>query len=98
MADPISSVGGRSPQAPRLAESEAKKGAQAVPGQALEMEDKGAPGPDRVELSAAAKVASREETFDADRVAALRQAIAEGQYPLDPKKIAESFASIERLI
>jgi negative regulator of flagellin synthesis FlgM len=42
--------------------------------------------------------ASTEAVFDADRVAELREAIANGQYPLDPKKIAESFASIERLL
>jgi|AACY02.3.fsa_nt_gi flagellar biosynthesis anti-sigma factor FlgM len=98
MADPISSVGGRSPQASRLTESEAKKGAQEVAGSKPDAGEKAAPGTDRVELSEALKAASSGELFDADRVAALRQAIADGQYPLDPKKIAESFASIERLI
>jgi negative regulator of flagellin synthesis FlgM len=53
---------------------------------------------DRVELSEGVKSASTEAVFDADRVAELRQAIADGQYPLDAKRIAESFASIERLL
>ncbi len=61
-------------------------------------ESSGAVAQDSVELSEGVRNASTEAVFDADRVAELREAIANGQYPLDPKKIAESFASIERLL
>lgn len=96
MADPISGVGGRSPQALRLAEADSKKNAEADSVQGGE--GAGAPPQDRVELSEGLKSASSEAVFDAERVAELRQAIADGQYPLDAKKIAESFASIEGLL
>ena len=96
MADPISGVGGRGPQALRLTEAENKKSAEGARNTASESAP--AVPQDRVELSDGVKSASTEAVFDADRVAELRQAIADGQYPLDPKRIAESFASIERLL
>ena len=96
MADPISGVGGRSTQALRLAEADSKKNAEADSVQSGE--SGGTLQQDRVELSEGLKSASSEAVFDADRVAELRKAIADGQYPLDAKKIAESFASIEGLL
>ena len=96
MADPISGVGGRSTQALRLAEADSRKNAEADSVQSGE--SGGTPPQDRVELSEGLKSASSEAFFDADRVAELRKAIADGQYPLDAKKIAESFASIEDLL
>ena len=39
-----------------------------------------------------------EPDFDRAKVEAIKQAIAQGQYPLDPKRIAESFVAIERMI
>jgi negative regulator of flagellin synthesis FlgM len=96
MADPISGVGGRGPQALRLTEAENKKSAEASRNTGSESAPAGVQ--DRVELSEGVKSASTEAVFDADRVAELRQAIADGQYPLDAKRIAESFASIERLL
>jgi negative regulator of flagellin synthesis FlgM len=96
MADPISGIGGRGPQALRLAEAEGKKNAEAD--KAASSEGSGAVAQDSVELSEGVRNASTEAVFDADRVAELREAIANGQYPLDPQKIAESFASIERLL
>jgi flagellar biosynthesis anti-sigma factor FlgM len=96
MADPISGVGGRGPQALRPGEAENKKPVETV--RNTGSESASATGQDRVELSDGVKNASTEAVFDADRVAELRQAIADGQYPLDAKRIAESFASIERLL
>ena len=96
MADPISGVGGRGPQALRLTEAENKKSAEGARNTASESAP--AVPQDRVELSDGVKSASTEAVFDADRVAELRQAIADGHYPLDAKRIAESFASIERLL
>lgn len=98
MADPISSVGGRGPQGPRVTSSEVQKAADESKALASGKARDAAAAQDRVELSDAVKTANTEAVFDAEKVAELRQAIAEGQYPLDPKKIAESFAAIERLI
>jgi negative regulator of flagellin synthesis FlgM len=79
-----------------LAEAESKKNAESD--KAATSESPSAVAQDSVELSEGVRSASTNAVFDAGRVAELREAIANGQYPLDPKKIAESFASIERLL
>jgi negative regulator of flagellin synthesis FlgM len=40
----------------------------------------------------------QEPEFDRAKVDAIRDAIKNGQYPLDPRRIAESFVAIEQLI
>ena len=48
-----------------------------------------------------ANVASRamaEPDFDRAKVESIKQAIQDGQYPLNPRKIAESFHAIEQMI
>ena len=56
-------------------------------------------GKDEVFLSEIAKKAlETESTFDADKVNAIKKAIEEGSYPLDSRKIAESFIAMESLI
>ena len=35
---------------------------------------------------------------DMDKVEAIKQAIAEGRFPIDPKRIAEKFAELEGLL
>ncbi len=40
----------------------------------------------------------QEPEFDRGKVDAIREAIKNGQYPLDPRRIAESFVAIEQLI
>ncbi len=52
---------------------------------------------DRVELSLAARVTD-EPVFDRQKVDHIKQAIEQGQYAVDPKKIAEQFMAIERMI
>ena len=49
-------------------------------------------------LSKVAEKAMTEPNFDRQKVESIKQAIAEGQYPLDAKRIAESFVAIERMI
>ena len=49
-------------------------------------------------LSDVARRVMAEPDFDAEKIETIRKAIAEGKYPLDPRRIAESFASLERLI
>jgi len=53
---------------------------------------------DSVALSNVTEKAMAEPDFDRAKVEAIKQAIAQGQYPLDPKRIAESFVAIERMI
>jgi flagellar biosynthesis anti-sigma factor FlgM len=36
--------------------------------------------------------------FDADKVARIKTAIREGNYPVDAAKVAESFIALERMI
>ena len=49
-------------------------------------------------LSEAAEAALAGAVFDAEKVARIKQAIEEGSYPLDAKRIAESFVSLEKMI
>lgn len=54
---------------------------------------------DELVLSKAAKEASGErEVFDTAKVEAIKRAITEGNYPLDSRRIAESFHALERLL
>lgn len=53
---------------------------------------------DQVSLSPEMTKALEEATFDAAKVANIKEAIENGNYPLDARKIAENFAALERLI
>ena len=56
------------------------------------------PGPDTLSLSNVAQKAMNEPEFDRVKVDSIKKAIQEGQYPLDAKRIAESFVAIEKMI
>ena len=56
------------------------------------------PGPDTLSLSNVAQKAMQEPGFDRVKVDSIKKAIQEGQYPLDTKRIAESFVVIEKMI
>jgi negative regulator of flagellin synthesis FlgM len=56
------------------------------------------PGPDMLILSNVAKKVMAEPSFDRAKVDAIKQAIQDGQYPLDARRIAESFMAIEKMI
>jgi len=51
-----------------------------------------------VELSDAVKQAEEKAAFDEVKVRQLKQAIESGNYPLDSRKMAESFLELERLL
>lgn len=51
-----------------------------------------------LEVSDAVAQVISDAEFDAAKVEELRQAIQAGNYPLDPRRIAESFLVIEELI
>ena len=59
---------------------------------------KGATGNDEVILSNTAKSAMAAGDFDAAKVEEIKTALAEGSYPLDPRRIAESFVAIESML
>jgi|LauGreDrversion4_2_1035121.scaffolds.fasta_scaffold1703478_1 negative regulator of flagellin synthesis FlgM len=56
------------------------------------------PGDDQLVLSDVAKQAMSEGSFDRAKVDAIKQAIQDGQYPLNARRIAESFVAIEQMI
>ena len=53
---------------------------------------------DEVVLTEISQKAANESGFDPQKVEAIKQAISDGNYPLDARKIAESFSSLEKLI
>jgi negative regulator of flagellin synthesis FlgM len=55
-------------------------------------------GPDQLHLTNVASRAMAEPDFDRAKVDSIKQAIQDGQYPLNPRKIAESFHAIEQMI
>ena len=62
-------------------------------------EARGQPRADELVLSDTARQAAMEfEAFDSAKVEAIKEALRNGQYPLDSRRIAESFYSIERMI
>ena len=56
------------------------------------------PGADELRLTNVAARAMAEPDFDRAKVESIKQAIQDGQYPLNPRKIAESFHAIEQMI
>ena len=53
---------------------------------------------DELKLSDVARQAMSEPGFDRAKVDAIRTAIQQGQYPLDSRRIAESFVALEKMI
>lgn len=57
-----------------------------------------APSQDELKLSDVAQRLMQEPEFDRAKVDAIRQAIQQGQYPMDSRRIAENFVAIEKMI
>lgn len=53
---------------------------------------------DEVKLSGLTERVNAASGFNADKVEAIKDAIRKGNYPLDPRGIAASFYSLEKLI
>ena len=53
---------------------------------------------DEVQLSQVALQARQEPEFDRAKVEAIKTAIQRGEYPLDARRIAENFISLEKMI
>ena len=65
---------------------------------AAAQESKNSAGADQVSLSNVAQKVMAQPDFDRAKVEAIKQAIKEGNYPINPRRIAENFVSLERLI
>jgi len=65
---------------------------------AAAQETKPSSGADQVSLSNVAQKVMAQPDFDRAKVEAIKQAIKEGNYPVNPRRIAESFVALERLI
>ena len=55
-------------------------------------------GADSVKLSNLEQKVKDQSSFDRAKVESIKDAIRSGNYPLDPRRIAENFVSIERMI
>jgi negative regulator of flagellin synthesis FlgM len=97
MADGIGEVG-RSLVKGGLDTRQIKRGGEADGGLAGVIGPDKSAGVDEVVLSEATEAALSNAEFDQAKVERIKQAIADGNYPLDARRIAESFASIESLI
>jgi negative regulator of flagellin synthesis FlgM len=53
---------------------------------------------EKLELSETARRTMADPSFDRAKVEAIKAALREGTYPLDSRKIAESFVALERMI
>jgi len=53
---------------------------------------------DEVKLSEETVVELNRAGFDEVKIAQIKQALADGTYPLDPKRIAQGFTDIEKLL
>jgi negative regulator of flagellin synthesis FlgM len=97
MTDPISNLGRTAAQI--LSGSDAAKNQKTDGGLKQVNDNSSVKGTsDELILSKAAESALSNAEFDAAKVAQIKAAIQEGNYPIDAKKVAESFASLEKMI
>ncbi len=101
MSDPISNYGRmtQSNAAARNAiEKVDPKGASAASAKEETAPAKAAPGADKISLSNVAQKVMAQPEFDRAKVESIKQAIKDGNYPVNPRRIAESFVALEKLI
>ena len=103
MTDSISSYGRRVQTEASRRDALDKAAAKAPPSLLEEAAAKPAPakvggGHDQLQLSNVAQKAMAEPDFDRAKVESIKQAIQDGQYQINPRKIAESFLAVERMI
>ena len=60
--------------------------------------EKASAGADQVSLSNVAQKVMAQPDFDRAKVDAIKQAIKDGNYPINPRRIAESFVALEKMI
>lgn len=100
MSDPISNIaraaGYDVATENRLKKAEEAKLAAYDRARAVEAEDRAQA--DEVRLSNVSEQVKAAPDIDQEKVESIKQAIRDGNYPLDPRRIAESFAAFERMI
>jgi negative regulator of flagellin synthesis FlgM len=97
MADPISGFGGRAvtpakPDQLRDDPAQVQDTAKANTTSVVNLRE------DSVELSAEAQTELDRAGFDAAKVEQIKQALADGNYPMDARRIAEGFQEFEKLL
>ena len=97
MTDSISQLGRASVQVNSGADKVKSRPAESAAPQAPEAAV-ARPSTDEVVLSAEVENALADAEFDATKVARIKEAIEQGNYPLDSKRIAENFMAIESMI
>jgi negative regulator of flagellin synthesis FlgM len=101
MSDPISNYG-RMTQSSAAARSAIEKvdpkGTSAAAAKEDSVPAKAAPGADKISLSNVTQKVMAQPEFDRVKVDSIKQAIKDGNYPIDPRRIAESFVALEKLI
>ncbi len=103
MSNPISSIFSGSPSLDKASLDKTKRKALERPldGQtdgAKASSAAAAPKDDQLVLSEVAQRAMAEPSFDRAKVESIKQAIQDGSYPMNSRRIAESFSAMERLI
>ena len=96
MTDPISNVGRSAAQLNNVNEKTKAPKADDLATQKTEKPVQS--NNDELVLSEATEKAMANAEFDTAKVARIKEAIEQGNYPIDAKKVAESFASLERMI
>ena len=96
MTDPISNLGRSAAQ---LSNSSGVKNEKtSTVSKSVDDQIKAKTGSDELVLSETAETALANAEFDSAKVARIKAAIQEGNYPIDSKKVAESFAALEGMI
>ncbi len=102
MSNPISSIFSGSPALDKASLDKTKRRAVERPpeGQtdSAKASTAAAAKDDQLVLSEVAQRAMAEPGFDRAKVESIKQAIQDGSYPMNSRRIAESFAAMERLI
>ena len=101
MSDPISNYG-RMTQSSAAARNAIEKidpkGTSAAAAKEESAPAKAAPSADKLSLSNVTQKVMAQPEFDRVKVDSIKQAIKDGNYPIDPRRIAESFVALEKLI
>ena len=102
MTDPVSNSGRRAQSDPSVRSAMEKTDRKSAtpaptPDAAATKATQGA-GTDSVQLSNVTAKAMNESDFDRVKVESIKRAIQDGQYPLNPRRIAESFHALEQMI
>ena len=100
MTDPILGVGGNFVSAKK---ADQKGSEVSLENQGAVRPNQGAEDPengsvDRVQLSNEGVAELDKAGFDEEKVAQIKQALADGDYPIDPRRIAEGFTEFEKLL